>query len=196
LSVNVTLAQVATYGATDNGNANLAPLLARNKAAEAGLLNLRFTLNLNAEKRRRLSAGLDGRAGPAPEHRTVNSDGSCAESDRTRTKPLVPVNVIVSVHEVGDPGVFLAALNQAAQSSGADLAKPLAMARLPPAGTLSLAQTNDKNRASVNTLAATYQKDLSAFAKECANPSVNTTHEKEKAPISSLFGRSRCRTIR
>jgi hypothetical protein len=195
LSVTVTLAQVATYGANDNGNANLAPLLVRNKAAEAGLLNLSFTLNLNAEKPGDPAVAASETAYPQGwavvpglhQNIELSVPTGAVLSPTELALNLVPVNVTVSVHEVGDPSVFLAALNQATQTSGADFAKPLATALLPPPGTLSSAQTNDKNQASVNTLAAAYQKDMSAFAKECANPSVNNTRDGESTYLDSLW---------
>jgi hypothetical protein len=97
----------------------------------------------------------------------------------------VPINIVVTVHEVGDPSVFLAALASAMQSSGGDFSKAVVSAVLPPPGTQSLQQLIQKNQASVSALGATYYKDLAAFNKECANPS--QTNSAEGGYLDALY---------
>ena len=183
LTIGITLSQVATYVPSDQGKARITS----NSAEKSGLLNVNLTLTLNAEKPGAIAA--DAKIAAYPQawalipglHDSVDvpvpSDLPLSAGEDALNR--VPVNVAVSVHEVGDPSIFLAALADATKTSGADYSKAIVSAVLPQPGTLSAQQTDQKNQASVSALGASYSKDLSAFWKECGagNPSAKGAAE-------------------
>jgi len=176
LTIGVVLSQVTTYASSSQGTARVTA----NSAEEAGLLNVNFTLTLNAEapgpnaSDPKIAAYPQGWAFIPGLHDTIDvavpTGGSPALSPGEDALNRVPVNVVASVHEVGDPSVFLAALAGATQSAGSDYSKAVVSAVLPPPGTLNASQTDSKNQAAVSALAGSYSKDLASFWKECSKP--------------------------
>ncbi|MEO6918636.1 MAG: hypothetical protein ABI171_06455 [Collimonas sp.] len=190
ITIGIVLSQVATYVPSDQGKARVTS----NEAEKGGLLNVNFTLALNAEKPGATAA--DAKVAAYPQawvlipglHDDVDVPVPSSSSPLTPAEEAlnrVPVNVTVSVHEVGNPSIFLAALANATQTAGTDYSKSIVAAVLPQPGTLNAQQTDLKNQASVSALGASYSKDLASFWKECSKPL--NTGSGETAYLNSLW---------
>lgn len=184
LSISIVLSQVATYGPIANASPG-SPHVQPSIAAQMGLLNVNFVLALNAETPG--SSAPHAHLAPYPQswalipnlHDSSDIDIPVGSDLTAREMALdrIPVNVAVTVHEVGDPSVFLAAFASAMQSAVGDYSKAVVSSVLPPPGTQSLQQVIQKNQATVAGVGATYKKDLASFHKECSNPTKDNAEE-------------------
>jgi hypothetical protein len=193
LTIGVVLSQIATYPSSEKKD-KPQRVITTNAAAAAGLLNVNFTVVLNAERPGEPTS--ISSLAPYPQQAfllpglkdrfkiTLPSD--ITPDSQAKALDRIPVNVAVTVHEIGDPSVFLAALAGATQTAGGDYSKAVVSAVLPPPGTQTLGQMIEKNNSAVTAAVGSYWKDYTSYEKECGNPSM-TTQAAENSYLSPMW---------
>jgi hypothetical protein len=88
-------------------------------------------------------------------------------TDQDKKGPYLPVTISASLHEVGDPNVFLAAFASAFASSTSSISSQITNA-ITPAGIASAQQATDTNNANANSAFASVYTSLVAYNAACA----------------------------
>jgi hypothetical protein len=196
LTITIASSQLTGYSDTAaasaaQGQAAGATKVETSAAAKAGLLNVNFAITLNAVQPGAKPQDADLAPYPpqvflVPGLRDSVKLSQLPQDPHSLALDRVPVNVTATVHEIGDPSLFLAALVGATQSAGSDYSKAIVSAVLPPPGTQTLAQLVQKNNASVMGAVGSYWKDLASYQKECGNPSL-PSQAAENAYLAPLW---------